>query len=1031
MLIEEHQINALEQRIQHNFTHRAFLVYEFTDYFHHHFYVKKGSLFKAHKLPKFPPQKNIQQEQQRLRDYRREFKAMVRDILIQQEPMQENLQRYEWYIQDEMQLLLNLSRDFCLIREEDEEFAKTQTLFIIRAVHQDFSSQNNLVGFQAWLLGHLQPYIDIALAINGRSKQELLAEIEEQNQLLQENADELENVYQQLEGFESYKTTIAFELQQLDLKNQLLGHQLLTMQQRCAQLEHQVANPQPTMVPSRYVLGSTSSIVYSSAVRGERMVKPNFHQAVLALPTRGLETAFLLEPLQGRIPEEEEDITYFRQYPDYILEEIRSNLDAQMKTIGRKRLVPFVVTIEMKKLQDNPTTELVQVSCWAYARALPKLDHGFYQEAVLVLTEMEHQRNPCYREFQNDTPLTGFLAIASAKERFDDEDILNKRVDIKLIFPLEDYERHQSSWKKSRGQLKLHWLHGLIPSSRMYDICLSPPAVMFQQQFTRGQLLEWPNVSDDTIKPAPEVSRLNPLQQQVVQRLVRVEPGLYFLQGPPGTGKTTTAASLLAQLCLSYPEHRILVCAPSNQAVRVLLFSALALMRDVSMALTGVAKNIPEGLENVFVHKYAYHLYDYFIAIKKQLIKENSRQGQTKLLAQITEHYQVVLNKMSELVNTESKMTISSGTKEQIEFLYAELLTQEEEFKNLQQGFFETFSAEKKDAIVDQVEATIQTIQGKSHYLESFLIQRSQLVFATLISSGRDWLRKQVSFFNIVVLDEAAQALVPEALIPLRFNPTIYIQIGDPNQLPATIVSKKAQEGGFANSMMHWLTKEYKQPYEMLTIQYRMLPAICDWPSKQYYHDRLITADEVITRPGILLQNKKLAAQFKNACLFFNITSGNEQRYGHEQSASISNYEEAKAVVAMAGYLIFKCNIDAKNIGIITFYSAQVEVLKKELKRQLRYDKQRDLTVSTVDGFQGEERDITLISVVRTSDSVGFLNDQRRLNVAMTRAKEARWVFGLFKPLNQSNSDLPSLLHTHKQEQIIEEAVLRQQVRIN
>ena len=92
----------------------------------------------------------------------------------------------------------------------------------------------------------------------------------------------------------------------------------------------------------------------------------------------------------------------------------------------------------------------------------------------------------------------------------------------------------------------------------------------------------------------------------------------------------------------------------------------------------------------------------------------------------------------------------------------------------------------------------------------------------------------------------------------------------------------------------------------------------------------------------------------------------------------------------MAGYLIFRCNIDAKNIGIITFYSAQVEVLKAELKKQLKHDKQRGLIVSTVDGFQGEERDITLISVVRTTDSVGFLNDQRRLNVAMTRARRRR-----------------------------------------
>ena len=735
------------------------------------------------------------------------------------------------------------------------------------------------------------------------------------------------------------------------------------------------------------------------------------------------------------IPDEEDSNVYFKQYSPYILEEVRAGIDAEMKTIARKGLLPFIVTVNLDRLPEDDGESIVRLSCRVDSRELPKLDHGFYQEAVLVSTETRDPSRQRGRRFMADSavsPLSGLLAIASVKRRFeeDDDDDEHKWMDMELMLPGQDVKAHVETWRAMEGQIKLHWLYGLIPSSRMYALCLSPPAVVFQEQFIRASLPEWPALAEPSNTHPEAIGRLNTQQREIVNRLVQVESGMCFLQGPPGTGKTTTAVSLLAQLRVNYPNKRILVTATTNQAVRVLLFNAMRLMPAEAMALTGVAKNIPEGLEDVFVQKYAHHLYQPFILLKRELRRDISSRAINELVGKIEQHYIIILKKLEALLTTETGMAIKREVREGVQRLQTELSKCHDLFNEEQAKLADAANRENiKDQLIEQIEASILLLQ-RTHYLESFLIQRAPLVYSTLISSGRDWLHKQVSKFDIVLIDEAAQSLVPEASLPLRFNPQICIHIGDPNQLPATVISKAALEGGYSYSMIHWLTKEFEQPHEMLEMQYRMLPEICEWPSQQYYSGRLVTAPEVTQRLPTIIRNPVLHKMFQFPCLFINISSGREQRYGSELSASISNPEEAKAVISVVSHLIMRCGIDAAKIGIITFYSAQLDLLKKEIKKYIRYEQSRKLTVSTVDGFQGEERDITLISVVRTSESVGFLNDPRRLNVAMTRAKEARWIFGFFQPLHDSNSDLPSLLQQHHiQKHVIEEAELRRHIR--
>ena len=315
-----------------------------------------------------------------------------------------------------------------------------------------------------------------------------------------------------------------------------------------------------------------------------------------------------------------------------------------------------------------------------------------------------------------------------------------------------------------------------------------------------------------------------------------------------------------------------------------------------------------------------------------------------------------------------------------------------------------------RERLFEAVNESVGLLQNKAQFLANCVAQSAPIVFSTLGSLAT--LHKYVSTFPTVFVDEAAQALVLDALQLLRFNPKMCVLIGDPRQLPATIVSAQAQRYGYANSLMHSLINEHDQPREMLRTQYRMEEDISRWSSEQYYRGELITAQQVLDRTSILDQNEVLAPALKRPCLFFNITSGKEQRL----TTSISNPQEAQAIAKMVGYLIVHCGFAAGQIGVITFYSAQVTLLQAEIAKVLTKEQSQGLIVSTVDGFQGQERDITLISFVRTlMSSVGFLNDERRINVALTRGKFACWLFACFVALDHAaKSDLPSLTRQHE-----------------
>ena len=303
--------------------------------------------------------------------------------------------------------------------------------------------------------------------------------------------------------------------------------------------------------------------------------------------------------------------------------------------------------------------------------------------------------------------------------------------------------------------------------------------------------------------------------------------------------------------------------------------------------------------------------------------------------------------------------------------------------------------------------------------IESSIIDEAELLFTTLNGSGHMSLEN--TSFNIVVVDEAAQCVEPSVLIPLRRGCTHCIMVGDQNQLPAIIFSQKVKQFGYDRPLFERLIRA-GNPFTLLKTQYRMHPSISEFPSKQFYGGELLDGPNVQSNkylPVFISPSESLQPSQSSSAsnplplavlkpfMFFNLASSRDQM----SSQSRINSEESKFCARLIRCLLdeaqrFKLKSPG-SIGIITPYSEQQQQLRSDLRRGQDYfsDAALDIEVNTVDGFQGKEKDIIIISTVRGNDfgSIGFLSDPRRMNVALTRAKVGLFVVGHATTLRQGN----------------------------
>lgn len=422
------------------------------------------------------------------------------------------------------------------------------------------------------------------------------------------------------------------------------------------------------------------------------------------------------------------------------------------------------------------------------------------------------------------------------------------------------------------------------------------------------------------------INILNDTQQEALKKVMEGSD-VAFIHGPPGTGKTTTLVQAIKYTIKE--QKQVLVCAPSNAAVDLL-----------------VDKLSEQGLQVL-------------------------RIGHP---ARVTE--QSLSKTLDFRISTHPHYKELRGLRKRMEQLRSMAFKYKRNF-----GYHEKM---QRRSLMQEVKLLKSDADLLEFHIVNDLLQTMEAICCTLVGSSHPVLRGKK--FKTVFIDEAGQALEPASWIPLLKSERV-IFAGDHQQLPPTIKSIDAARKGLSKTLFEKGIQYQPHCVSMLQVQYRMHQKIMEFSSRYFYEDKLIAHDSV---KSSVLRPDHLPVEFID-------TAGcGYQEKQDPETLSRLNTEEAQLIIQQAEVLVEDIGVHAWldeqiTMGIITPYSAQVDQLHKLAEASSILEPlYRLITINTVDAFQGQERDIILISFVRSNEKgeVGFLSDIRRTNVAMTRAKK-------------------------------------------
>lgn len=313
---------------------------------------------------------------------------------------------------------------------------------------------------------------------------------------------------------------------------------------------------------------------------------------------------------------------------------------------------------------------------------------------------------------------------------------------------------------------------------------------------------------------------------------------------------------------------------------------------------------------------------------------------------------------------------------------------------SIRKAIRELYARSRKGAEREAVRQKINSLKDRAIELEirinESLFSEARVIACTLVGSANRLLTGQK--FGTLFIDEAAQALEAACWIPIRKADRV-ILAGDHCQLPPTVKAPEALRAGLGHTLMQTIVKNKPDTVSLLKLQYRMNDEIMRFSSEWFYGGMLQSAPEVKYR-SIL--------DFDTPIEWIN-TEGldcNEEFIG-ENYGRINKSEAELSIEQLKGYItkigrerFLNERID---VGMISPYKAQVQYLRRLVRNDAFFKPYRQaITINTVDGFQGQERDVILISLVRANEEgqIGFLNDLRRMNVAITRARMKLIILG-------------------------------------
>ena len=445
---------------------------------------------------------------------------------------------------------------------------------------------------------------------------------------------------------------------------------------------------------------------------------------------------------------------------------------------------------------------------------------------------------------------------------------------------------------------------------------------------------------------------LNPTQERAVNEVLWAKD-VAIVHGPPGTGKTTTLVEAINETLMR--ESQVLVCAQSNMAVDWI--SEKLVDRGVNVLRIGNPTRVNDKMLGfTYERRFESHPdYPQLWAIRKAIreLRKNRKKG--------SENYH---QKMDRLKSRAAEIEIR---------------------------------------------------------INAELFGEARVIACTLVGSAHRLLEGMK--FGTLFIDEAAQALEAACWIPMRRASRV-ILAGDHCQLPPTVKSIAALRAGLGKTLMERIAENKPEVVTLLKIQYRMNDEIMRFSSDWFYGGKVESAPQIkyrsvldydhpITWIDTSNEENQITIEGEDApedsaSTSSSVSAANQnsdlnfkEQFVGESFGRINKAEAELTLLTLAEYFtkIGKQRVlsESIDVGIISPYRAQVQYLKKLIKKYEFFKPYRRLiSVNTVDGFQGQERDVILISLVRSNDEgqIGFLKDLRRMNVAMTRARMKLIILG-------------------------------------
>ena len=284
--------------------------------------------------------------------------------------------------------------------------------------------------------------------------------------------------------------------------------------------------------------------------------------------------------------------------------------------------------------------------------------------------------------------------------------------------------------------------------------------------------------------------------------------------------------------------------------------------------------------------------------------------------------------------------------------------------------------AEQRKLLFQEAKNLNKEARELESYIVNKLIDQAQVIACTLIGSTHEYIRSKI--FDVVVIDEAGQALEPACWVAILKAEKV-VMAGDPFQLPPTVKSHEAERKGLTKTLLEKTIERLPQ-ISLLKTQYRMHKDIMSFSNLKFYNNAL-EAHESVAMRGI-------GGLFPSVEFIDTAGCGYAEQESEENS-SRSNPEEAHLLMRHFNQLKLDLS-DRSSVGVISPYRGQIDILSD------LFNDEKMVTVNTIDSFQGQERDVIYLSLVRSNDrsEIGFLKDYRRMNVAMTRARMKLVVIG-------------------------------------